>query len=132
MFRSIEADKHFGAIVEQMRSRLAALRSKRLPLSVQGKLAQVLNNLTQCKEDFNKIIQLKTEQCLHRTRLETSYRSLASFVLGSNRADLLDQPGCQGCHLGCQLKSILLGKFFRSTHEILIKPNILSQETELF
>lgn len=72
-----------------MRNRLKALHSKPLSISVQGKLEQVLNSLTQYEEDFNKIIQSKTEQRLHRTRMDTSYRSLVSFVLRSNKTDLL-------------------------------------------
>jgi signal transduction histidine kinase len=84
-----EADKHFGADVEQMRNRLMALSSKELSISVREKLEQVLKGLTQYEEDFNKIIQSKTEQRLHRTRMDTSYRSLVSFVLRSNETDLL-------------------------------------------
>ncbi|UCD76961.1 MAG: response regulator [Desulfobacterales bacterium] len=84
-----EADKYFGAVMGQMRNRLMALQSKPLFTSVQGMLAQVLEGLTRYEEDFNKIIQSKTEQRLHRTRMDTSYRSLASFVLRSNKADLL-------------------------------------------
>jgi len=84
-----EADKHFGAVVEQMRNRLKALHSKPLSISVQGKQEQVLKSLTHYEEDFNKIIQSKIEQRLHRTRMDTSYRSLVSFVLRSNKTDLL-------------------------------------------
>jgi len=84
-----EANKHFGAVVEQMRNRLMALHSKPLSISVQGKLEQVLISLNQYDEDFNQIIQSKTKQRLHRTRLDTSYRSLVSFVLRSNNTDLL-------------------------------------------
>jgi two-component system cell cycle sensor histidine kinase/response regulator CckA len=84
-----EADKHFGAVVEQMRNRLKALHGKPLSISVRGKLEQVLISLAQYEEDFNKIIQFKTIQRLHRTRMDTSYRSLVSFVLRSNETDLL-------------------------------------------
>lgn len=84
-----DAHKRFGAIVEQMRNRLTALHSKPLSWSVQGKLEQALKSLAQYEEDFNQIIQSKTEQRLHRTRLDTNYRSLVSFVLRSNHSDLL-------------------------------------------
>ena len=84
-----EADKQFGAVMVQMRKRLMALYNKQLSISIKGKLEQVLNGLTQYEEDFNKIIQLKTEQRLHRTRMDTSYRSLVSFVLRSNKTILL-------------------------------------------
>ena len=84
-----EADRYFGAVLEQMRSRLSVLRRETLSISVQKKLARVLDGLSHYEEDFNKIIQSKTEQRLHRTRMDTSYRSLVSFVLRSNRSDLL-------------------------------------------
>jgi signal transduction histidine kinase len=84
-----EAEKYFGAGMEQMRNRLTALQGKPLSISVHRKLAQVMADLTKYEEDFNKIIQSKTEQRLHRTRMDTSYRSLASFVLRSNKPDLL-------------------------------------------
>ena len=84
-----EADKYFGASMEQMRNRLTALLDKSLSKSVQGKLAQAIEDLNQYEEDFNQIIQSKTEQRLHRTRMDTNYRSLVSFVLRSNKSDLL-------------------------------------------
>jgi len=84
-----DADKRFGAIVEKMRNRLTGLYGKPISLSVQGQLEQVFIRLSQYEEGFNKINQSKTEQRLHRTRLDTSYRSLVSFVLRSNRSDLL-------------------------------------------
>ena len=84
-----EADKYFGVVMEQMINRLIALQRKPLSISVQKKLALVFKGLTQYEEDFNKIIQSKTEQRLHRTRMDTSYRSLASFVLRCNKTDLL-------------------------------------------
>ncbi len=84
-----EAEKYFGAVMEQIRNRLMTLQGKSLSKSVLGKLAQVLDDLNRYEEDFNKIIQSKTEQRLHRTRMDTSYRSLASFVLRSNKPDLL-------------------------------------------
>jgi hypothetical protein len=84
-----EADKQFGAVMVQMRKRLMALYNKQLSITIKGKLEQVLKGLTQYEEDFNKIIQLKTEQRLHRTRMDTSYRSLVSFVLRSNKTILL-------------------------------------------
>jgi len=84
-----EADKQFGAVMVRMRKRLTALYNKQLSISIKGKLEQILKGLTQYEEDFNKIIQLKTEQRLRRTRMDTSYRSLVSFVLRSNKAILL-------------------------------------------
>ena len=84
-----EADKRFGAVMVQTRRRLMALHNKQLSISIQSKLEQVLISLTQYEEDFNKIIQSKTEQRLQSTRMDTSYRSLVSAVLKSNKAILL-------------------------------------------
>jgi len=83
------AEKQFGVVVAQMRNRLRALYGKPISKSVQKKLEQVVTGLTQYEKDFNKIIQSKTEQRLHRTRMDTSYRSLVSFVLRSNNTELL-------------------------------------------
>ena len=84
-----EADKQFGAVMVQMRKHLMSFYNKQLSIPIKEKLEQVLDGVTQYEEDFNKIIQLKTEQRLHRTRMDTSYRSLVSFVLRSNKTVLL-------------------------------------------
>ena len=84
-----EADKQFGTVMVQMRERLMALHNKPLNNSVKRRLVQVLRSLAQYEEDFNKIIQSQTEQRLQRTRMDTSYRSLVSFVLRSNETTLL-------------------------------------------
>ena len=87
--RHPEADKQFGANILQMRKRLLALYSQQIDPSIQGKLKLVSDSLLQYEKFFNEIIQLKTEQRLHRTRMDTSYRSLASFVLRSDNTILL-------------------------------------------
>jgi len=87
--RHPEADKQFGANILQMRKRLLALYSQQIDPSIQGKLKLVSDSLLQYEKFFNEIIQSKTEQRLHRTRMDTSYRSLASFVLRSDNTILL-------------------------------------------
>ena len=84
-----DAEKQFGKAVVQMRNRLTAMYIKQLSISIKEKLEKALKGLTQYEEDFNKIIQSKTEQRLHRTRMDTRYRSLVSFVLTSNQTILL-------------------------------------------
>ena len=84
-----EADKQFGAIMVQMRNRLLALYNNELSGSIRRKLEQVLVSLVKYEEEFNRIIQSKTEQRLYRTRMDTSYRSLVSSVLRSNKTNLL-------------------------------------------
>ena len=83
------ADKQFGAIMVQMRKRLMTLHSKQLSIDIKGKVEQVLSSLAQYERNFNKIIQLKTDQRLLHTRMDTKYRSLASYVLRSNKNVLL-------------------------------------------
>jgi len=84
-----EADKEFGENIVQMRKQLQELANKQLSMSIKEKLKQIEESLTQYEKDFNQIIQSKIEQRLHRTRMDTSYRSLASFVLRSDETILL-------------------------------------------
>ncbi|MEA2039780.1 MAG: histidine kinase dimerization/phosphoacceptor domain -containing protein [Thermodesulfobacteriota bacterium] len=84
-----EADKKFGALLEQMRKRLMVLNSKPVSVDVKEKLEKASKFLTEYEKDFNRIIQLKTKQRLNRTRMDTSYRSLSSNVLRSNETSLL-------------------------------------------
>ena len=84
-----EADKKFGALLEQMRERLMVLNSKPVSEDIKEKLEKASKFLTEYEKDFNRIIQLKTKQRLNRTRMDTSYRSLSSNVLRSNETSLL-------------------------------------------
>ena len=84
-----EADKQFGEHIVQMRKRLSALYNQQIDPSIQGKLKLVSDSMIQYETYFNDIIQSKTEQRLHRTRMDTSYRSLVSFVLRSDETLLL-------------------------------------------
>ncbi len=84
-----EAEKQFGAIMEQMRDRLKKLERKKLSIDIRKKLEEVSNTLNQYEKDFNRIIQLKTEQRLLLTRRDTTYRSLVSTVFRSNNTGLL-------------------------------------------
>ena len=84
-----EADKKFGALLEQLRKRLMILNSKPVSVDIKEMLEKVSKFLTEYEKDFNNIIQLKTEQRLYRTRMDASYRSLSSNVLRSNEHSLL-------------------------------------------
>ena len=84
-----EADKNFGELLEQVRESLQELYNKEPAFFIKKEISSILTKLTQYEEDFNKIIQYKTVQRMHRTRMDTSYQSLASYVLGSNKPDLL-------------------------------------------
>jgi len=84
-----EADKKFGALLEQMRKRLMVLNGKPVSVDIKEKLEKASKLLTEYEKDFNRIIQLKTEQRLDRTRMDSSYRSLSSNVLRSDETSLL-------------------------------------------
>ncbi|CAB5135965.1 hypothetical protein D3OALGA1CA_3539 [Olavius algarvensis associated proteobacterium Delta 3] len=87
--RNPEADKKFGANMLQMRKRLMELYNRQPRVALKGKLKHVFDGLIQYETDFNKIIQTKTDQRLYRTRMDTSYRSLTSFVLRSDNTTLM-------------------------------------------
>jgi signal transduction histidine kinase/ActR/RegA family two-component response regulator/HAMP domain-containing protein len=84
-----EAEKRFGEIMGRMRNRLRDLVRRKLTVDVRAKLEEISNTLNHYEKHFNRIIQLKTEQRLHVTRRDTTYRSLVSTVFRSNKANLL-------------------------------------------
>lgn len=84
-----DAEKKFGAVIEQFRNRMSIMQDFELELSVRKKTDMILDNLTRYEEDFNQIVQYKTEQRLNRTRMDTGYQSLASNVLRSDRSIFL-------------------------------------------
>lgn len=83
-----EAEKKFGAVIEQFRKRMSKIPNMELDISVGEKTGLILKSLTRYEEDFNQIVQYLTNQRLNRTRMDTAYQSLASNVLGSNRASV--------------------------------------------
>lgn len=84
-----EADRNFGELLEQITKSLKKLYANNAALFIQKEIELILANLAHYENDFNRIIQLKNEQRLHSTRMETSYESLASYVLRSNEDDIL-------------------------------------------
>jgi len=84
-----DAEKKFSLVIEQFRKRTSKMHNMELDTSIKEKTDLILKNLTQYEEDFNQIIQYKTEQILNRTCMDTGYNSLVSNVLISKRTHLL-------------------------------------------
>ncbi len=84
-----DAERHFGDIMAQMKSQLSNLRTLAPGTFIVRELEQVIEILAAYEEDFNRLIQLNTEQRLQRTRLDSSYRSLASTIFDSGESSLL-------------------------------------------
>ncbi len=86
-----EANAQFGTIVKQVKERLTDLQNKQLGPPIQSKLRQIQTSLIEYENIFNLFIQLKTSRNLHRTIMDTSYKSLVSNILNNNQ-DALFKP----------------------------------------
>ena len=84
-----EADKEFGKLMELITKDLTSLRGQSTGPDIQNGLADIASLITQYEKDFNRIIQLRTEQRLGQTLLDSDYQSLISNVLRSNQISLL-------------------------------------------
>ncbi len=84
-----EADKKFHKLMELITKNLAFLSTHPTGPDIQRLLADISKLVTQYEKDFNRIIQLRTEQRLGQTLLDSDYQSLISSVLGSNQISLL-------------------------------------------
>jgi len=84
-----DAERHFGRIMAQMKSQLSTLKTRSLVTFIPQELERVVKTLATYEQDFNRLTQLNTDQRLQRTRLDSSYQSLASSILGSGKLNLL-------------------------------------------
>jgi signal transduction histidine kinase len=84
-----DADRKFGLLLGKIKSYLAALNRKPLDANIKSRIPKVGDYLSQYEADFNRIIQLKTQQRLNRTVFNSNYQSLASSVFRSNEPHLL-------------------------------------------
>ena len=84
-----EAEKNFGAVMDQFRKRISNIPHLEPDISIGEKTGLILETLTRYEEDFNQIVQYMMNQRLNRTRMDTAYKSLASNVLGSNQTSVL-------------------------------------------
>ena len=81
----------YGSSISTIKNELKALEGIKTNETIQSKLHSIRLGMLQHEEIFNEAQQLKTTQNLHRTNLNTSYRSLISNVL-NNDMDQLYKP----------------------------------------
>jgi hypothetical protein len=84
-----EADKKFGQLMELINKNLVNLNAQPNGPDIQKGLAKISRLVRQYEKEFNRIIQLRTEQRLGQTLLDSDYQSLTSNVLRSNEVSLL-------------------------------------------
>ncbi len=84
-----DADKEFGVVLEQVRARLDAFDPGDLSARLADAPAGMRDLLMLYEEAFNRLIQLKTDQRLNRTQLESVYQAVSSSVLMRGEQDLL-------------------------------------------
>jgi signal transduction histidine kinase len=84
-----EADKQFGQLMKLINKNLANLEAQSTRPRIQKGLADISRLITQYEKEFNRIIQLRTEQRLGQTLLNSDYQSLTSNVLRSKEVSLL-------------------------------------------
>jgi signal transduction histidine kinase len=83
-----EADKKFGQLMGLINKILANLKAQPNGADIQKGLTDISLLVTQYEKEFNRIIQLRTEQRLGQTLLDSDYQSLTSNVLRSNEVSL--------------------------------------------
>ena len=76
-----DAERHFGTLMAKLKIQLEDLTGAPLDSETLRNLRAVAAFLTQYEKDFNKLIQIDTEQRLLITQLDSGYQSLASSVL---------------------------------------------------
>jgi signal transduction histidine kinase len=84
-----DAELQFGKTMAEMKSLLSVLRTRSPETSISRDLEEVAAILSSYEQDFNRLIQLDTEERLQLTRLETSYQSLASSILETGKLNFL-------------------------------------------
>lgn len=84
-----DAERRFGALMAELEHKIAALQGRPLSVRLNWKLHHTGTVLGRYEEMFNRIVQLRTEQRLAATRIESVYRSLVSVILRSDNARLL-------------------------------------------
>ncbi len=75
------AEQRFGTLMAQLKTQLANLSHGPIQGEITSQLRAVGELLLRYEEDFNKLIQINTEQRLQLTRIDSGYQSLASSIL---------------------------------------------------
>ncbi len=84
-----DAERHFGQIMAQLKSQLSEASTRSQGTFIPRELERVVKLLAAYEQDFNQLIQLNTDQRLQRTRLDSSYQSLASSILAVGNLNFL-------------------------------------------
>ena len=84
-----DAEQNFGQVMAQMKSQLLSLSTRSPSTLVPNEFDRVVSLLATYEQDFNRLNQLNTDQRLQLTRLNSSYQSLVSAILGSGKLNLL-------------------------------------------
>ncbi|WP_320044749.1 ATP-binding protein [uncultured Desulfobacter sp.] len=79
---------NYGASISNLKKELKALENIKTNKSIQAKLHAIRVEILEHEKVFNEAQQLKTTQNIHRTTLNTSYRSLISNVLNNDMRQL--------------------------------------------
>jgi len=82
-----EAAGKFGANIAELRGRLTEILDRESEIFTKEKVAQALRGVNQYENDFNNIVQFKTEQQLNYTRINTTYRALSTSIIKKEDSD---------------------------------------------
>ncbi|KPA18453.1 multi-sensor hybrid histidine kinase [Candidatus Magnetomorum sp. HK-1] len=84
-----KADQQFGETIRQIRQQLINFSASPFDERFTGKTEPVNEILTRYENAFNKLVQLKTDQRLSQTQIESNFQVLSSTILISNDFSLL-------------------------------------------
>ncbi|WP_373500333.1 ATP-binding protein [Desulfococcus sp.] len=76
-----DAEQRFGTLMAQLKRHLAGLSDEPADAAITGRLGPASELLRRYEQDFNRLMQINTEHRLQRTRIDSSYQSLASSIL---------------------------------------------------
>ena len=79
-----DAIANYGASISSIKTELRELEDFETNKTIQSKLHSIRAGILHHETIFNEAQQLKTTQNLHRTSLNTSYRSLSSNILNDD------------------------------------------------
>ena len=83
-----DAIANYGSSISSTKTELKDLEDIRTNKAIQSKLHSIRVGMLQHETVFNEVQQLKTTQNIHRTSLNTSYRSLISNVMNNDMEQL--------------------------------------------
>ncbi len=78
-----------GKLIALVNNKLDSIQGKGINKSVQSELIHIKDGILIYEDLFNHIFQLKTTQNLHRTTIDTGYKSLISNILNNNMEQFL-------------------------------------------